>query len=100
MPDDLPQRTVPARAAGPLRQWEAPLFLERDDLVVQGQIALRPAEHLDRGGQLAARLARQRLDPAQDLDALVGDPALALPALRHARPLLLWNDLHRAGQPP
>src|SRR5262249_22295978 len=93
MPDDLRQRTLAARTAGPLRQAEGAVSLERDDVVVQGQIAVRAAEHLDRGGQLPARLARQRLDPTKDLDALVGDPALAPPALGHARPLLLLETI-------
>src|SRR5713101_1108823 len=84
--EDLRQRALPPRSAGALGLAGAPFLLEHDDLVVQGDVALRPAEHLDRGGQLASRGARERLDPAQDLDAFVGDPALVLPPLRHARP--------------
>src|SRR6266704_1409863 len=85
VPEDLRERASPARSAGELRLAGATFLLEHDDLVVQGDVALRPAEHLDRGGQLAARVPRERLDPAQDLDAFVGDPALVLPPLRHAR---------------
>src|SRR5713101_625543 len=53
--EDLRQRALPARSAGALGLAGAPFLLEHDDLVVQGDVALRPAEHLDRGGQLAAR---------------------------------------------
>src|SRR6266849_7997978 len=52
MPEDLRERALPARTAGALGLAGAPFLLEHDDLVVQRDVALRPAEHLDRGGQL------------------------------------------------
>src|SRR5690349_3544772 len=83
--DHLRERAVAPGAPGALRLSRAPLLVEHDDLVVQGDIALGPAQHLDRRGELAPRLARQRFHPAQDLDAFLRDPEAALPPLRHAR---------------
>src|SRR2546423_914881 len=85
MPDDLRDlafATAPARAG---REPRPALLIEQDHLVVQGDVALRPAKHLDRGCQLAARLERERFDPAEDLDGFGGDPTVVLPPSRHAR---------------
>src|SRR5438128_1749544 len=98
--DDLRQLTVAARAAGAPRLAGASLLVEHDHLVVQRDVSLRPAEHLDRRGQFAAGLPRERLHPAEDLHSLVGDSALALPALRHARPSCPTYDLHSPGRTP
>src|SRR5919202_2681614 len=86
VPDDLRELPFALPSAGALRLTGAALLVEYDDLVVERDVPLRPAQHLDRRCELAAGFARKRLDPTQDLHAFVGDPAVALPPLRHARP--------------
>src|SRR5258706_774750 len=100
MPDDLRQLAVTARAARAARLAGAPLLIEHHHLVIQRDVPLRPAEHLDGRGPLAARFPGERFHPAEDLHRFVGDPALALPPLAHASPSLHPYDLHSPGRTP
>src|SRR4051812_45979261 len=83
MPDDLRDLALATPSARASPKPRPALLIEQDHLVIEGDVALRPAKHLDRGRQLAARLERERFDPAEDLDAFGGDPTFVLPPSRH-----------------